>query len=62
MDFIEEAIELGFINSNKALKIAYQLDNIGNTIHLINIFRNIIGIRQIIASLKKISTIVEKLC
>ena len=62
MDPIEETIKSGFANSNKALKIAYQSDNIGNVIHLINIFKNIIGIRQIIASLKEISTIVEKLC
>ena len=62
MDFIEEAIKSSFIDGDKVLKIAYQSDNIGNIIYLINIFKNIIGIRQIIASLKKISTIVEKLC
>ena len=62
MDFIEEAIKSGFIKGNKALRIAYQSDNISNIICLIDIFKNIIKIRQIIASLKKISTIVEKLC
>ena len=62
MDFIREAVELGFTNSNKVLRIAYQLDNIGNAIYLINIFKNIIGIRQIITSLKEIFAIVEKLC
>ena len=61
MDFIKEAIKLGFTKGNKVLRIAYQSDNIGNIIHLINIFRNIIGIRQITASLKEISTIIEKL-
>ena len=62
MDFIKEAIKLSFINGDKVLKIAYQLNNIGNTIYLINIFKNIIGIRQIIVSLKKIFIIIKKLC
>ena len=62
MDFIGEAIKLNFIEGNKVLKIAYQSDNIGNIIYLINIFRNIIGIRQIIVNLKEIFTIIEKLC
>ena len=62
MDFIKEAIKSGFADSNKVLKIIYQSDNIGNAIHLINIFRNAIGIRQIIASLKEISIIIKKLC
>ena len=53
---------MGFANSNKALRIVYRLDNIGNIIRLINVFRNVIGIRQIIAGLKEISAIVEKLC
>ena len=61
MDPIKEAIKLGFINGNKTSKIAYQLDNIGNVIYLINIFRNTIGIRQITASLKEISAIIKKL-
>jgi hypothetical protein len=61
MDPIKEAIELGFANSNKALRIAYQLNNISNTICLINIFKNAIGIKQIITSLKEISVIVKKL-
>jgi hypothetical protein len=52
---------LGFAKGNKALKIAYQSDNISNIICLIDIFRNVIGIRQITASLKEISIIVEKL-
>ena len=62
MDPIGEAIKSGFTEGNKALRIAYQLDNIGNIICLINIFRNAMGIRQIIASLKEISIIVKKLC
>ena len=62
MDFIGEAVKLGFIKGNKVLKIAYWSDNIGNIICLINIFRNIMGIRQIIVSLKEIFAIVEKLC
>jgi hypothetical protein len=62
MDPIKKAIELGFADNNKVLKIAYQSDNIGNVIHLINIFRNAIEIKQIIVSLKEISIIVEKLC
>ena len=53
---------MGFINSNKALRIAYRSDNIGNAIRLINVFRNVIGIRQITAGLKEISAMVEKLC
>ena len=61
MDFIGEVIKLDFTKSNKVLRIAYWSDNIGNIIHLINIFRNTIGIRQITASLKEISTIVKKL-
>ena len=61
MDFIREAIKSGFIKGNKVLKIAYQSDNISNIIYLINIFRNVIGIKQITASLKEISIIVEKL-
>ena len=62
MDPIGEAIESGFAEGNEVLRIAYQSDNIGNVICLIDIFRNAMGIRQIIASLKEISTIVEKLC
>ena len=62
MDPIEEAIKSSFAEGNKALRIAYWSDNIGNMICLINIFRNAIGIRQITASLKEISTIVKKLC
>jgi hypothetical protein len=31
-------------------------------IYLINIFRNVIGIKQIIVSLKEISIIIKKLC
>ena len=45
MDFIKETVESGFANSNKVLRIAYWLDNIGNAIYLINIFRNAIGIK-----------------
>jgi hypothetical protein len=62
MDFIKEAVKLGFANSNKVLRIAYQSDNISNIICLIDIFRNIIGIRQIMASLKEIFIIIKKLC
>ena len=62
MDPIGEVIKLSFAKGNKASKIAYWSDNIGNIICLINIFRNAIGIRQITAGLKEISTIVEKLC
>ena len=62
MDPIGEAVELGFANSDKALRIAYRLDNISNAIRLINVFRNAIEIRQITAGLKEISAIVEKLC
>ena len=61
MDPIKEAIKLNFTKGNKVSKIAYWLDNIGNIIRLINVFRNTIGIRQITASLKEISTIVKKL-
>ena len=45
MDPIKEAIKSGFAEGNKALRIAYQLNNISNIIRLINVFRNIIGIR-----------------
>ena len=62
MDFIKEAIKLGFIKGNKVLRIAYQSDNIGNIIYLINIFKNVIKIRQITVGLKEIFTIVKKLC
>ena len=62
MDFIGEVIKLDFTKSNKVLRIAYWSDNIGNIIHLIDIFKNIIEIRQITAGLKKISIIVKKLC
>ena len=62
MDFIREAVESGFAEGDKALRIAYQSDNIGNVIRLINIFRNIIGIRQIIISLKEIFIIIKELC
>ena len=62
MDPIKEAIKLSFTKSNKALRITYRSDNISNVIYLINIFRNVIEIKQIIASLKEISTIVKKLC
>ena len=61
MDPIKEAIKSGFAKGNKVLKIAYQSNNIGNIIHLINIFRNIIRIKQIITSLKEIFIIIEKL-
>ena len=61
MDSIKEAIKLSFAKGNKVLRIAYRLDNIGNIIYLINIFRNTIKIRQITASLKEISTIIKKL-
>ena len=61
MDSIREAVKSDFAEGNKALKIAYRSDNIGNIIHLINIFKNAIGIKQITASLKEISTIVKKL-
>ena len=62
MDFIREAIKSSFIKGNKVLRIAYWSDNISNIIHLINIFKNVIGIKQIIVSLKEIFTIIEKLC
>ena len=62
MDPIKEAIELGLAEDDKALKIVYWLNNIGNIICLIDIFKNIIGTRQITASLKEISIIIEKLC
>ena len=45
MDFIGEAVKLGFIKGDKVLRIVYWSDNISNIIHLINIFRNIIEIR-----------------
>ena len=54
MDPIKEAIKLSFIKDNKVLRIVYQLDNIGNIIYLINIFRNAIEIKQITANLKEI--------
>ena len=61
MDPIEEAVESGFTKGDEASRIAYQSDNIGNIIRLIDVFRNAIGIRQITASSKEISTMVEKL-
>ena len=45
MDPIGEAVELGFAKGDKALRIAYRLDNIGNIIRLIDVFRNVMGIR-----------------
>ena len=53
INLIKKAIKSGFAKGDKVLKIVYQLDNIGNIIHLINIFRNAIEIKQITASLKK---------
>ena len=62
MDPIGEAVESGFAEGNEASRIAYRSDNIGNVIRLIDVFRNAIGIRQITAGSKEISTMVEKLC
>ena len=62
MDPIGEAVESGFTEGDEALRIAYRSDNIGNVIRLIDVFRNVIGIRQITASSKEIFTMVEKLC
>ena len=61
MDPIKKTIKSSFIKGNKVLRIAYWSDNIGNIIYLINIFRNIIGIKQITISSKEISIIVKKL-
>ena len=45
MDSIGEAVESSFAKGNEVLRIVYWLDNIGNIIRLIDVFRNVIGIR-----------------
>ena len=45
MDPIGEAIKSSFAEGDEALRIAYWSDNIGNVIRLIDVFRNVIGIR-----------------
>ena len=62
MDPIGEAVESGFADGDEVLRIAYRSDNIGNAIRLIDVFRNAMGIRQITAGSKEISTMVKKLC
>ena len=62
MDPIKETIKSVLVKGNEVLRIAYWSNNIGNIICLINIFKNIIEIRQIITNLKEISTIIKKLC
>ena len=60
-DFLREDVELDVVEGDQEARIEYRSDIFGNATRLIDVFRQAIGVNQITAGSKEISTFAQML-